>query len=205
MPRELAQRRADRGGWKRENGHSLPASGAWTGQRNHLPIYYQVLRLPLSRLTLRAGGHRMKLTGTGRCPAAAGGEAAGKNHAFCLWRAGRSRMPRSSAYPRKCRHSGHRATAMPIPIETMSSRASVRPMRNRCIAKRGRLADSGAMIIPQGRTSTPNHEAARPRHRHKDVPRRHRWRSRGQKPRFLTAARWAGQDARIQRFISRAA
>ena len=145
-------------------------------------------------MTLRTGGHRMKLTGTGRCPAAAGGGAAGKSHAFCLWRAGRGRMPRSSAYPRKCRHSGHRATAMPIPIERMSSRASVRPMRNRCIAKGGRLADSAAMIIAQGRISTPNHEAAPPCHRHKDVPRRRRWRSRGQKPRFLTAARCAGQE-----------
>jgi len=37
--------------------------------------------------------------------------------------------------------------------------------------------------------------------RHTEVPRRRRWRSRGQKPRFLTAARWAGQDAPIQRFI----
>ena len=38
--------------------------------------------------------------------------------------------------------------------------------------------------------------------RDRDVPRRRRWRSREQKPRFLIAARWAGQDARIQRFIS---
>lgn len=33
-----------------------------------------------------------------------------------------------------------------------------------------------------------------------DVPRRRRWRSFAQKPRFLLEARWAGQEARIQRF-----
>ncbi len=37
--------------------------------------------------------------------------------------------------------------------------------------------------------------------RHMDVPRRRRWRSIRQKPRFLPDARWAGQDARIQRYI----
>src|SRR6185437_8960229 len=30
--------------------------------------------------------------------------------------------------------------------------------------------------------------------RHMDVPRRRRWRSLGQKPRFLPEARWAGQE-----------
>ena len=51
----------------------------------------------------------------------------------------------------KCRHSGHRAAAMPIPIETMSSSASVSPMKKRCMGREARLAVAGAMIAPRGR------------------------------------------------------
>src|SRR5579884_4002498 len=50
---------------------------------------------------------------------------------------------------------------------------------------------------------TPRYETTLHTHerepRHVDVPRRRRWRSLEQKPRFLLQARWAGQDARIQR------
>ena len=44
-------------------------------------------------------------------------------------------------------------------------------------------------------SAEPNPEASRPRNRAQDVPRRRRWRSLEQKPRFLREARWAGQGA----------
>src|SRR5579859_1854331 len=57
------------------------------------------------------------------------------------------------------------------------------------------------------RRPTPRHETTRARSpRHTDVPRRRRWRASGAKTLwFLHEARWAGHDARIQRFILDAA
>jgi hypothetical protein len=72
---------------------------------------------------------------------------------------------------------------------------------------------TGAVARPSypsagGRPQSMKQHTVRPERaaRHRDVPRRRRWRRFGQKPRFLPGApspkqRWAGQDARIQRFI----
>jgi hypothetical protein len=60
---------------------------------------------------------------------------------------------------------------------------------------------SFSTALPATPTPAPTPHTA-PRHR--DVPRRRRWRRLEQKPRLLLEARWAGQDARIQRSLTNA-
>ena len=190
---EAAHRRSDGDGRKRENGHSLPGSGAWAGRHRVKSLKNQYLKIYLARLTLAMGvrgrperewprqyGRRLVTRHMGEavpfskakhrfappsgCPwmdtrglreaglrsamcSAAGGGASGKIPRFLT----ESRVDRAGcpdpAPQKKCRHSGHRATAIPIPTDTMSSRVSVSPMRKRCMDGKVRPAGARAMIV----------------------------------------------------------